>query len=46
LCIFENSSHAIRNDEPELRGCSSPQSALLIDEAEQNTRSPWPGLTP
>lgn len=25
-----------------LRGCQSPQSALLIEEAEENTRSPWP----
>jgi hypothetical protein len=29
-----------------MRGCRSPQSALLIDEAERNTRSPWPDLTP
>jgi hypothetical protein len=29
-----------------VRGCRSPQSAELIEEAEQNTRSPWPDLTP
>ena len=29
-----------------VRGCKSAQSAELIEEAEQNTRSPWQDLTP